>query len=537
MTKKLKLLIVDDEPNTLTVLKAELEDEYDIETVSSGEKALQLLEPRPFYYHLMLLDEKMPNMQGLELARKVRNQYKHIRLVLISAHIDTKSLAEAFHRDYISGFVAKPWEPEILKQALTKAARDVFLPLGKDSEPIFTLIKKRSPDFKLPKGSQGLPCTIREICIQNFQCINRAQIKNIPRDANWVLLTGDNGDGKTSLLQAIAIGLWGNKDADHLIDKKNCRISIDYREPGLSVDTPINDFFFDGNQWRLTGKRPKALLAYGPSRFRIQGDTSLDEEREITNSPVYSLHRQEGNLRNIEQWMKNQILKAGGKKQAASYKKYKRARELLTKLMPNVSEIRREGDHFSYLEKSKAVPANHLSTGHKSILAMVGDMLVRLYELQPEIIDPAQLVGIVIIDELEAHLHPRWQREMPSMLSAVFPLVQFFASSHSILPFTGLSSDRAVFLLVTRDEEGTKVKRVHLDVENLLPQALLTSPLFGLENIVNKYNKDFSKTRTEDTYPEIVANRKIEDQLNTQAKQPNVFPDEFHTLDEERDKP
>ena len=129
---------------------------------------------------------------------------------------------------------------------------------------------------------------------------------------------------------------------------------------------------------------------------------------------------------------------------------------------------------------------------------MIDDMLVRLFETQTDVVNPKELQGIVIIDELEAHLHPKWQVKFPRLLSETFPNVQFIASTHSALPFLG-APEGAIFLKVKRTKNtGTIVEKIPLEVANLLPNAIYTSQLFGLESIVNSQNRDFSQLHTED---------------------------------------
>jgi predicted ATP-binding protein involved in virulence len=139
-----------------------------------------------------------------------------------------------------------------------------------------------------------------------------------------------------------------------------------------------------------------------------------------------------------------------------------------------------------------------LASGHKNIIAMIGDMLIRFYAKQPEVIEPQYFCGIVLIDELDLHLHPKWQRQLPKLLSNVFPNVQFIASTHSVIPFLG-APENSVFLKVNRSQEqGITVERINIDISNLLPNSLLTSPLFDLEgkDIKSENNRRLSDVRT-----------------------------------------
>jgi len=109
------------------------------------------------------------------------------------------------------------------------------------------------------------------------------------------------------------------------------------------------------------------------------------------------------------------------------------------------------------------VPFSQLSASHKSIIAMIGDMIKRLTDNQPDITSLKELSGIVLIDELEAHLHPKWQYHFPGLLSKIFPNIQFIASTHSAIPFLG-SPENSVFLKLNRSiEKGIWVEQINLD--------------------------------------------------------------------------
>lgn len=72
-----------------------------------------------------------------------------------------------------------------------------------------------------------------------------------------------------------------------------------------------------------------------------------------------------------------------------------------------------------------------LSDGERNMLALVGDMARRLSVLNPSLENPNEGSGIVIIDEIDLHLHPGWQREVVRKLEFTFPNCQFFISTHS----------------------------------------------------------------------------------------------------------
>jgi predicted ATP-binding protein involved in virulence len=84
--------------------------------------------------------------------------------------------------------------------------------------------------------------------------------------------------------------------------------------------------------------------------------------------------------------------------------------------------VTKGGNEFSVLQ---------LSDGERNMLALVGDMARRLSVLNPSLSNPNDGHGVVMIDEIDLHLHPRWQREVMTKLEATFPGCQFIITTHS----------------------------------------------------------------------------------------------------------
>jgi len=141
---------------------------------------------------------------------------------------------------------------------------------------------------------------------------------------------------------------------------------------------------------------------------------------------------------------------------------------------------------------------NSLASGYRSILAMVGDMLLRLEKGQPNTENVRDFKGIVIIDELDLHFHPKWQKQLPFLLSRCFPNIQFIASTHSPIPLLGAPAN-SVFLTVDRTvQDGITVDRMkHLEnkINKLTPNLILDSAIFGYAEIFPRnYRSNTLKT-------------------------------------------
>jgi predicted ATPase len=98
----------------------------------------------------------------------------------------------------------------------------------------------------------------------------------------------------------------------------------------------------------------------------------------------------------------------------------------------------------------KGLYLDQLSDGERSLLAIVADLVRRLSLANPELADPLTGAGVVLIDELELHLHPTWQRTVVEKLRTTFPNIQFIATTHS--PFV-IQSLRAGELINLDPEE------------------------------------------------------------------------------------
>ena len=93
-----------------------------------------------------------------------------------------------------------------------------------------------------------------------------------------------------------------------------------------------------------------------------------------------------------------------------------------------------EGDHLQlWIDRdSMTIPVQKLSDGERGILAIVLDLTRRFAQANPDFTDPAsETKAVVLIDEIELHLHPKWQRQIVHYLTETFPLCQFIATTHS----------------------------------------------------------------------------------------------------------
>lgn len=115
---------------------------------------------------------------------------------------------------------------------------------------------------------------------------------------------------------------------------------------------------------------------------------------------------------------------------------------------------------------------SQLSDGERAFLALVCDLVRRLALANPRLSDPLRGAGVVLIDELELHLHPKWQREVVEKLRATFPNIQFIATTHS--PFVIQSLRAGELINLDPDEFGEYADKSIEDIsENVMGVELV----------------------------------------------------------------
>lgn len=404
----------------------------------------------------------------------------------IDEFIDKNGIPEV--EEYISkfGFIENKDFDKTYTQVLTQ--RDI----------ISELEYQRNREFdELPK----LPFALLGITIDDYQGIKSASIENLRPDARWIFITGENGYGKTSLLQAIALGLNGDPDLEKFIDPKT-KISIELVHKADKA-FPVRR---KGNMSKIDSfDYGQFVFGYGPVRLNIQSFSSENKENKSNNN-VLSLFDNETLLKNI-----NYELFASNYTERNTFSEL----EDIIKLVTNgrISEIKIRKREVLFIEtlsngeKLEPLPLSKLAAGFRSIINITVDIYLKLRKVH--IVNSYKdFYGIILIDEIENHLHPLLQRELPISLSKVFPKVQFIISTHSPIPL--LSAEKnSIILKVDRNKiDGVTIENLDkiIDLQNLLPNTILTSPIFGFQNIFSENRDNEGFVRVETTYNELLSN-------------------------------
>jgi DNA-binding NtrC family response regulator len=113
------ILLVDDEPEILFSLRGLLRREFDLHTAQSGAEALEILRRQPI--HVIMTDQRMPEMTGVELLRRARGECPEAIRLVFTGYADIKSVVDAINQGQIYRYLTKPWDPDELCAVLHEA--------------------------------------------------------------------------------------------------------------------------------------------------------------------------------------------------------------------------------------------------------------------------------------------------------------------------------------------------------------------------------------------------------------------------------
>ena len=119
---KHSILLVDDEPEILFSLRGLLRKEFDLHTANSGAEALEVLRRHPV--QVIMSDQRMPEMTGVELLRRARGECPQAVRIVFTGYADIKAVIDAVNQGQIYRYLTKPWDPDELLAVLGQACEE-----------------------------------------------------------------------------------------------------------------------------------------------------------------------------------------------------------------------------------------------------------------------------------------------------------------------------------------------------------------------------------------------------------------------------
>jgi predicted ATP-binding protein involved in virulence len=331
---------------------------------------------------------------------------------------------------------------------------------------------------------------IESVEIKNFKGLNHVNIDfrlSQSKDAPWLMLLGENGIGKSSILQAISIGLMGEQKRKEVIKKNASNFIKNQKSEGFikiyltgMLDPIIINF--KRNSHLFEGKNhvdPRVLiLSYGSTRLLPTEERSNNFK--LSWARVENLFDPFEPLVDVEDyltWVKQED--------------FDRVKSAIEELFLEKVDITRTHDtkEIRFQFANSSVKLEDLSDGYKTIIALATDIMMvmknrwRNYDAE----------GIVLIDELDAHLHPRWNIEIVRRLRKAFPKIQFIATSHNPLTLRGLLKNEVAVMFEDNDDKETLLIQDLPSQKGMRIEDILTSKFFGLYDTIPELNIYFQE--------------------------------------------
>lgn len=372
--------------------------------------------------------------------------------------------------------------------------------------------------------------SLKQLSLRNFRLFGeKEQLLKFNSGKNVTVLVGNNGCGKSSILDAIAISIstfTSNFPGQSIKQFKESDVHItededygDYLQVESVFETSYNGDIDILRYRQGNSKAPEGVLKnvnsyaellmakinkeencvlpvvayYGTGRGQIKApERKRDFKKAFTRWDAYTgALDASANFRQFIEWfdlMEDEERREKESRRDWDYKSkpLESVRKALTTFVGDkfsnprmmIQPLRFVMDESIGEDKIRQLRIEQLSDGYKIVTAMVADIASRMAEANPDMDDPLQANGIVLIDEVDLHLHPKWQRTIIGSLTKTFPNIQFIVSTHSPIILSGATNDAQVIMLREDSIIDTDAK----EYETYDISQLLLSELFGLKS-------------------------------------------------------
>lgn len=325
------------------------------------------------------------------------------------------------------------------------------------------------------------------IRVRNFKGVETLDLQ-IPEfaptgGAGCLMLLGENATGKSSILEAVALALIGEHHAPRLVaaeellrrkgdrlrlvDTEPLRVCIEFHgdAPPVLLNVEPLSRSYDGEVQPAT-----VVVGYGPRRYAVDGKSW---RRSVPWGRVEGLFKPAAAIPDPKRWLTRLA-------QYDEDRYYAVARGLREVLALHAEDNLVVDDDLGVCVEvhGRLTPIFRLSEGYKSLFVMAVDIM---RELLDHFVDLEKAYGVVLVDEIETHLHPRWKLRIMSALRRAMPGVTFIATTHDPLCLRGMEDGEVAVLHRGVDEQVRQIPDLP-SVKGMRSEQLLTSDYFGLNS-------------------------------------------------------
>lgn len=319
---------------------------------------------------------------------------------------------------------------------------------------------------------------VERVRIRNFKGLEDIELelaasRSFDTQAPCAMLLGENAAGKSTVLQALALSLMDARlragsraKGEELLPRQTHSWDIHAATPIVEVLTTSGgkvELRIDPlGRFEVFGAMPFTVLAYGARRF-FHSDKPIP--RNATNRSLFDPLAM---LEDPTSWLTQAS--------TSDFNAVARAMREIFALHRDDDIYRDSHDRVWVRAHGRVTPIERMSDGYRALFAMAVDIMRRMVEVWGNL-EYAQ--GVVLIDEIDVHLHPRWKIEVMSALRRAMPRVQFIVTAHDALCLRGMR-DGEVQVLYRDEHDRIRLREDLPNIELMRTDQLLTSDLFGL---------------------------------------------------------
>ena len=344
---------------------------------------------------------------------------------------------------------------------------------------------------------------LKHIHIENVRAIAGLELDLDTHNRRWTLLLGENGTGKSTILRCIALLLCGRDALPELLGRDpsswirsgqtSARIhGTIATEQGAKRDVHLElrrgdtiSRTLDRNAKPLAPledalahtARSYFLAGYGASRRLGRAGIRGDEQPSIRAGTVRTLFDADATLRPLASWAMDLHYVKG-----ESFLEL--IRSALAELLPDVTfrNIDKTRKTLIFDTADGPVSLDDLSDGYQNVAAWIGDLLYRTTAAFDDYFNPLATRGLLLIDEVDLHLHLKWQRRLRRFIDNKLPNFQIVATTHS--PMTAQQAGPGEVHVLARAIPQAAPELRHYDVApDRLGLHQLIEPFFGVETV------------------------------------------------------
>jgi hypothetical protein len=330
---------------------------------------------------------------------------------------------------------------------------------------------------------------VRRVTVRNFRGLAEAVLefpergREFSKAAGSVVVLGDNGAGKTSLLQAAALGALGPASAqDSGFTPDQCVTEGEYNGH-VKVEfwgtRRTNLVTFEAGSPRFGGHAEVPVMVLGYGAYRLNARSELGEGATHYAFRVRSLFDERA-LVNGAFGLRQHLRTIDGR---PDERRLEDATRAINAMLQDRARAMLGGDNRLIVdENGRAQRLDELSSGYKSVVALTTDIMDVMYEVWDGMTSG---LAFILVDEIDAHLHPSWRLAIVEALRDTFPMAQFLMTTHDPLALRGLAEGEVV-VLERGDGRATLSRPAVRGMDGMTVDQMLTSDLFGLSSTLDR---------------------------------------------------